>query len=131
MTHPDRLMKDAVLNDVFPGGVLLVSLDGATVFFEAYGSANLFAGRPMTRETVFDLASLTKPLATTLAVMHLLEHSKLSLEQGLGSILPAFNNADKKKIRIEHLLFIIPGFRIIVPIIKGCVKWKPIEEKKR
>ncbi|MBW1724560.1 MAG: serine hydrolase, partial [Deltaproteobacteria bacterium] len=51
MTHVDRLMKDAVLNDVFPGGVLLVSLDGATVFFEAYGSANLFAGRQMTKET--------------------------------------------------------------------------------
>jgi CubicO group peptidase (beta-lactamase class C family) len=38
------------------------------VFFEAYGKANLFSGHPMTRETVFDLASLTKPLATTLAV---------------------------------------------------------------
>ena len=103
MTHPDRLMKEAVLNHVFPGGVLLVSAKGATVFFEAYGSANLFAGRPMTKETVFDLASLTKPLATTLAVMHLLEQSKLSLEQGLGSILPAFNTKDKKKIRKEHL----------------------------
>jgi CubicO group peptidase (beta-lactamase class C family) len=129
MTHPDRLMKDAVLNDVFPGGVLLVSLDGATVFFEAYGSANLFAGRQMTKETVFDLASLTKPLATTLAIMHLLEHSKLSLEQRLGSILPAFKNTDKKEIRIEHLLYHNSGLPDYRPYYKWLCKMEPHRRK--
>jgi len=129
MTHVDRLMKDAVLNDVFPGGVLLVSLDGATVFFEAYGSANLFAGRQMTKETVFDLASLTKPLATSLAIMHLLERSKLSLEQSLGSILPSFNNMDKKKIRIEHLLYHNSGLPDYRPYYKLLCKIEPHRRK--
>jgi len=129
MTHPDRLMKDAVLNRVFPGGVLLVSAEGTTVFFEAYGSANLSVGRPMTKETVFDLASLTKPLATTLAVMHLLAQSKLSLEQGLGSILPAFNNTDKKKIRIEHLLYHNSGLPDYRPYYKRLCKIEPRRRK--
>lgn len=129
MTHADRLMKDAILNDVFPGGVLLVSLDGATVFFEAYGSANLFAGRQMTKETVFDLASLTKPLATTLAIMHLLEQSKLSLEQSLGSILPSFKDTDKKKIRIEHLLYHNSGLPDYRPYYKLLCKIEPHRRK--
>jgi CubicO group peptidase (beta-lactamase class C family) len=119
MTHVDRLMKDAVISGVFPGGVLLVSLEGATVFFEAYGFANLFTGRQMTKETVFDLASLTKPLATTLAVMHLLQNSRLSLKQRLGSILPALKNTDKKEIQIEHLLYHNSG----LPDYRPYYKW--------
>jgi CubicO group peptidase (beta-lactamase class C family) len=129
MTHPDRLMKDAVVNRVFPGGVLLVSAAGATIFFEAYGSANLFSGRPMTKETVFDLASLTKPLATTLAVMYLLKESRLSLEQDLGSILPAFKNSDKKKIRIEHLLYHNSGLPDYHPYYKRLSKMEPRRRK--
>jgi CubicO group peptidase (beta-lactamase class C family) len=129
MTHVDRLMKDAVLNDVFPGGVLLVSLGGATVFFEAYGSANLFAGGQMTKETVFDLASLTKPLATTLAIMHLIEQSRLSLEHSLGSILPSFKNRDKKEIRIEHLLYHNSGLPDYRPYYKLLRKIEPHRRK--
>jgi len=105
MKHVDRLMKGAVENDVFPGGVLLVSLNRNIVFFEAYGYTNLFAGRKTTKETVFDLASLTKPLATTLAVMKLIQQSRLALEQNLGTILSVFKNTDKGKIRIENLLY--------------------------
>ena len=101
----DGLMKDAVFGNVFPGGVLLVSVDGEVVFFEAYGVRNLYTGRPVTKDTVFDLASLTKPLATTLAVMKLIQQSSLTLNQNLGAILPPFNNTDKEKIRIEHLLY--------------------------
>jgi serine-type D-Ala-D-Ala carboxypeptidase len=101
----DGLMKDAVSGNVFPGGVLLVSVDGAVVFFEAYGVENLFSGNPVTKETIFDLASLTKPLATTLAVMKLVQRSDLTLNQTLGSILPSFKNTDKEKIRIEQLLY--------------------------
>jgi CubicO group peptidase (beta-lactamase class C family) len=99
------LMNDAVSGNVFPGGVLLVSVDGEVVFFEAYGVENLFSGNPMTRETIFDLASLTKPLATTLAVMTLVQRSNLTLNQNLGAILPQFKNTDKEKVRIEHLLY--------------------------
>ena len=65
-----HLMQQGLRENVFPGAVLLVGSGDTRLFFEAYGKANLFSDQPMIREAVFDLASLTKPLATTLAVAH-------------------------------------------------------------
>lgn len=100
----NNLMQEAISDGVFPGGVLLVSAADSIIFFEAYGYANQFAGRPMTKDTVFDLASLTKPLATTLAVMRLVSQHKLKLDQSVGSILTRLKNTDKSRITIKHLL---------------------------
>ncbi len=121
----DGLMKDAVSGNVFPGGVLLVSVGGAIVFFEAYGVENLFSGVPATRETIFDLASLTKPLATTLAVMKLVQRSDLTLTQTLGSIIPSFKNSDKENIRIEHLLYHNSGLPDYRPYYKRLQNLDP------
>lgn len=129
MKHIDRLMKDAVANNVFPGGVLLVSQDRDIVFFEAYGHANLFSGRKMTQKTVFDLASLTKPLATTLSAMTLIKQSRLALKDHLGSILPLFKNSDKEKIRIENLLYHNSGFPDYRPYYKLVNKLEPGKRK--
>ena len=129
MKYVNRLMKDAVADNVFPGGVLLVSQDRNIVFFEAYGDANLFSGRKMTKETVFDLASLTKPLATTLAVMELIQHSRLTLKENLGSILPLFQNTDKEKIRIENLLYHNSGLPDYRPYYKMVKKIEPGQRK--
>jgi serine-type D-Ala-D-Ala carboxypeptidase len=129
MKHVNRLMKDAVANQVFPGGVLLVSQDRNVVFFEAYGDANLFSGRKMTRQTIFDLASLTKPLATTLAVMELIRQSRLTLKENLGSILPLFKNTDKEKILVEHLPYHNSGFPDYRPYYKSVKKLEPGQRK--
>jgi CubicO group peptidase (beta-lactamase class C family) len=125
----DGLMKNAVSGNVFPGGVLLVSVGGEVVFFEAYGVENLYTGKPVTKDTVFDLASLTKPLATTLAVMKLIQRSGLTLNQNLGSILPPFKNTDKEKIRIEHLLYHNSGLPDYRPYYKMMRNLKPGKRK--
>jgi serine-type D-Ala-D-Ala carboxypeptidase len=110
MENVHHLMMQALAENVFPGGVLLVFREGTILFFEAYGYANIFSKRPMTRDTIFDLASVTKPLATTLAVMKLVEQGKLDIEQNLGSVLPQFLVSkpglgnEKGKIKIKHLL---------------------------
>lgn len=122
-------MKDAVENNVFPGGVLLVSQDHNIVFLEAYGEANLFSGRKMTKKTIFDLASLTKPLATTLAVMELIQQSRLTLKDHLGSILPLLKNTDKEKIRIENLLYHNSGFPDYRPYYKWINELDPGKRK--
>jgi len=129
MKNVNRLMKDAIQNNVFPGGVLLVSLDRTIVFFDAFGDANLFTGRKTTRKTVFDLASLTKPLATTLAVMKLIQQSKLSLEQNLASILPVFKNTEKENIRIENLLYHDSGFPDYRPYYTSVCELEPGRRK--
>jgi len=104
MSQINDLMIKGVKDKVFPGGVLLVSKNDSIIFFEAYGYANIFSKRIMTKNTIFDLASLTKPLATTLAVMKLIQQEKLDLEQNLGTVLPKFRDTDKKQITVRNLL---------------------------
>lgn len=118
MRQVDRLMKHAVGDDVFPGGVLLVLKNDSVLFFEAYGYADIFSKRLMTRDTIFDLASLTKPLATTLAVMNLIEQNRLGLEQTLESVLPPFKKTDKGPIRIKQLLAHVSGLPDYRPYYK-------------
>lgn len=104
MEQINTLMVQAVQDNVFPGGVLLVFKGNAVTFFEAYGYADIFSKRPVKRDTVFDLASLTKPLATTLAVMKLVQQNRLDIDQTLESVLPQFRDTGKGAINIRHLL---------------------------
>ena len=97
-------MRQGVSDRIFPGGVLLVSRNDRIEFFEAYGCADLFSGRPATRDTIYDLASLTKPLATTLAVMRLIQESRLSLDQPVTSVLPRFPDPAMSRVTFRHLL---------------------------
>jgi CubicO group peptidase (beta-lactamase class C family) len=109
MRHIDRLMRQAISDSIFPGAVLLVSREGSILFFDAYGHANLFSGAAMTKDTIFDLASLTKPLATAVAVMRLVEQGSIRLEQQLGRILSEFVPTDKAQIQLKHLLYHTAG----------------------
>lgn len=109
MDHADGLMRQAIADRVFPGGVLLVADSGSIRFFQAYGVANIYTGRPMTGDIVFDLASLTKPLATTLAVMKLVQQNALTIDQPVADILPEFENTDKAGMRVAHLLAHVSG----------------------
>ena len=104
------LMQKGLRENVFPGAVLLVGKGDTPLFFEAYGMANLFSGQTMTRETVFDLASLTKPLATTLAVVRLADQGRIDLDQPVGKWLPALAGSDKATITARQLLCHQSGF---------------------
>ena len=125
----NSLMEEAVANDIFPGGVLLVAAADSVVFFEAYGYADIFAKRSMDKETVFDLASLTKPLATTLAVMQLVSQHKLRLEQDLGSVLPLLYNSEKSRITLKQLLCHTSGLCDYRPYYESLDKLPPERRK--
>ena len=104
MNRVDQLMHRAIADRVFPGAMLLVWSAGETRFHRAYGYANIFTGYKMKQETVFDLASLTKPLATTLGVMTLIDRGVLDLDRDLETVLPEFGDTEKNRITIKHLL---------------------------
>lgn len=106
----DELMQKGLRDKVFPGAVLLVGQGDAALFFKAYGQANLFSGQPMTTTTVFDLASLTKPLATTLAVMKLADQGRISLDQPVVKWLPEVTGSDKATLTARQLLCHQSGF---------------------
>jgi CubicO group peptidase (beta-lactamase class C family) len=125
MKSIDRLMRQAIAEKIFPGGVLLVSKEGETVFFNAYGVVNLISQAPVARETIFDLASLTKPLATTLAVIRLVQHNQVNLEQHLGQLLPEFERTDKAGVKLKHLLYHnsgLPDYRPYYKALNGIAK---------
>lgn len=100
----DDLMLEGLRESVFPGAVLLAGSGDVPIFFEAYGKADLFSGRSMTRETVFDLASLTKPLATTLAVARLVDQGCIDLDQPVADWLPGLTGSDKATLTARQLL---------------------------
>ena len=125
----DNLMVEATRNFVFPGAVLLFSKKEEILFHKAYGIANIFTSCPVTLNTVFDLASLTKPLATATSIMALVRDGKLSLEDQVGQILPEFKNSEKNEIRIEHLLSHTSGLPGYLPYFKILEKY-PLHERK-
>ena len=98
------LMQQGLAEGVFPGAVLLAGQGDELLCLRAYGQADLFARRPMTVETVFDLASLTKPLATALAVALLVDRGRIELDGPAADWLPALTEPDKARITIRQLL---------------------------
>jgi len=99
-----KLINNAIAADKLPGAVLVIGHDGDTAFHQAYGSRKLAGepgldgspapAEPMTEDTIFDLASLTKILATTTAVMQLYEQGKVQFDDPVQTYLPDFNTAN-------------------------------------
>jgi CubicO group peptidase (beta-lactamase class C family) len=125
-----HLMQQAVEEKVFPGGVLLVARAGSIVFLEAFGVTDLFTGEKTRIETVYDLASLTKPLATTLAVMHLIQNGRLTLESRIGEIIGEYKGTDKETIRIQNLLCHNAGLEDYLPFYRQ-IKGKRFDQRKK
>ncbi len=91
-----RKMSEGVESGVFPGGVLLIAHNGKISFHKAFGFAQLFPAKiPLTIHTLFDLASLTKPLATTTATALLIGAGLLSLNDPVSKFILAFKRGNK------------------------------------
>lgn len=107
----DVLIGKAISEKAIPGAVVVVGRRGKIAYAKAFGDRALLPARePMTRETVFDLASLTKPVATASAVLILVERSKLRLDDPLVKYLPEFDNHGKGNITVEQILRHRAGF---------------------
>jgi uncharacterized protein YbbC (DUF1343 family) len=106
----DAVMHQAIDRGELPGAVILVVHGDRVVFRKAYGlRSRKPAEIPMTVDTVFDLASLTKPVATATSIMLLLEQGKLRLSDRVVDYLPGFGQHGKDKITLEHLLLHTSG----------------------
>jgi len=101
----DATMQQAVSAGQIPGGVLLVVHNGKTVFRKAYGDRQIEPSREKaTLDTIYDLASLTKCVATTSAVVRLLEEGRIRLNAPVAEYLPEFGQNGKGDITIRELL---------------------------
>lgn len=86
-------MNEGVKNNELPGAVVLIARNGKLVMFESYGFRDKDAKVAMTNDTIFRIASMTKPIVT-LAAMMLMEEGKLTLADRVSTYIPAF--ADTK-----------------------------------
>src|SRR5579875_2890332 len=100
----DAILNDAVQSGLIPGGVVIIGHNGQVIYRKAYGSRSLIPRRtPMTVDTIFDAASLTKVVATTPCIMKLFEAGKLRLDDPVTKYLPEFEGG-KSAITIRLLM---------------------------
>jgi len=115
----ERALEEAAQRGVFPGAVLLVSRGGETLLEHAAGSRSLEPDRhPMRADVVFDLASLTKPLATTLAVLLLVKDRRLTLDDRVTRFFHNFGVHGKTHVTFRHLLTHASGLAAYRPYYK-------------
>jgi uncharacterized protein YbbC (DUF1343 family)/CubicO group peptidase (beta-lactamase class C family) len=100
----DTIINEAVTTGLIPGGVLVIGRDGQVLYKKAYGSRALIPNRePMTVDTIFDAASLTKVMATTPSVMKLFEAGKIRIDDPVTKYLPEFQGG-KSDITVRLLM---------------------------
>jgi uncharacterized protein YbbC (DUF1343 family)/CubicO group peptidase (beta-lactamase class C family) len=118
----DAVIEQAIQEKQVPGAVLIIGHDGAVIYRKAYGERALEPRRePMTLDTVFDLASLTKVIATTTAVMQLVEQGKVRLNDPVAKYLPEFAQNGKEDITVRQLLTHFSGLE---PDLNLKIPWE-------
>lgn len=117
----DPLVESYIAENIFPSAQVLIAKDGKVIFDKAYGNAQLYEGEnfesvdnpeahkienpiPAETDTLYDLASVTKVVATTQAIMKLNSEGKLNLEDKVVDYLPDFGKNGKEAITIAQLL---------------------------
>lgn len=117
----DALVQQQVNDLAVTGAVLLIGHNGHVVHQKAFGYRVLSPRRePMTTDTIFDLASLTKVVATTPSVMRLVQYGQIRLEDPLARFIPDFGMNGKDSITIRQLMTHFSGLR---PDLELNVAW--------
>ena len=111
LAEMDAVIEQAIANKKCPGGVLWVEHRGAS-YHKAYGHRALFpALEPMTEDTIFDAASLTKVIACTPAIMLLIERGQVKLDAAVQIYIPEFTGGGKEDITVRQLMTHTSGLR--------------------
>jgi uncharacterized protein YbbC (DUF1343 family)/CubicO group peptidase (beta-lactamase class C family) len=120
----DAQMREAVDSGLIPGGVVIVGQRDRILHRKAYGNRALFPSKlPMTEDTIFDAASLTKVVATTTAVAKLFEQGRIRLADPVTRYLPEFQGG-KSNVTVRDLLVHFSGLRPDVDLVP---KWNGYE----
>ncbi len=114
----DAAVNDAIRRGVFPGAVVVVGTASHVLVCKGYGhfTWSPLSPVPSPDSTLFDLASLTKVIATTPAVMRLVDDGRLSLASPVNEYLPGFVGDDKERVTVRHLLEHRSGLRAFLPL---------------
>lgn len=117
----DSIIEDAIKKKAMPGAVVLVAKNGKIAYEKAFGFQSYETQEPIYPSTIYDLASITKILATTVSVMKLYDEGRFDLNQTLGYYLPYVRGTNKEKILIRDLLLHQGGLQAWIPFYRETI----------
>ena len=111
----DSVAEQLIQVKAAPGAQILVVKNGTVIFDRSYGHIDEQKSSPVTSETVYDLASITKVAATTLAAMFLHSRGELDMDKTLGDYLPELKSSNKGAILLKDLMAHEAGLKAFIP----------------
>ncbi len=121
LTFIDAIAEDAIAKGAAPGAVVLVAKDGKIAYYKTYGSFSYDKAEPVTTESIYDMASVTKICATTISVMKLYDEGKLDFKKKLGDYLPWVKGSNKENLALENILLHQAGLVAYIPFYKETI----------
>ncbi|HPH24510.1 MAG TPA: glycoside hydrolase family 3 N-terminal domain-containing protein, partial [Chitinophagaceae bacterium] len=126
----DTIALNAIEKGAAPGMVVLVAKDGKVAYEKAFGYTNFDKQEAINKDMLYDLASVTKISATTVAVMKLYEEGKIDLEKTLGDYIDWTKGTDKAPLKVKDILLHQAGLYPFIPFyreVMDSVTGKPLE----
>lgn len=114
----DSYLESSYRGGIFPGCRLLVAKDGKVFYDKSFGYLKNDRKNTVDINTVYDIASVTKVAATTIAIMKLYEEGKIDLNANLGNYLPITRGTDKEYLKIKDILLHQAGLKSWIPFYK-------------
>ncbi|MBO7445506.1 MAG: serine hydrolase [Bacteroidales bacterium] len=111
----DQMLQKGINDKIYPGCVVLAMKDGKMLYHKAFGHFTYDKQDKVTVQTMYDIASVTKTAATTLAVMKLYDDHRFALTDPIGQYLPYLKGTDKANITIAELLTHTSGLTAFIP----------------
>lgn len=115
----DEIVSNGINEHAFPGAQVLIGNNEDILYQKSYGNFTYEeTSAPVTGDCIFDLASLTKVIATTPAIMQLYEAQKINLDDKVSKFIPEFGNNGKEEITVLNLLVHNSGLKAFIPFYK-------------
>lgn len=118
----DSIANDGILKKAYPGCQVLVAKNGVVIYHKAFGYHTYEKDLPVRLTDLYDLASITKVAATTLAVMRLHDEKKIEPEKHLSKYLNYLNGTDKNRMTVREVMAHQAGLQPWIPFYKSTIK---------
>ncbi|GHT55833.1 beta-N-acetylglucosaminidase [Bacteroidia bacterium] len=115
----ESIVQEGINNQAFPGCQVLVAKDGVVVYNQSFGAFDYSGARPVRNTDVYDLASVTKTLATLPAIMKLYDTKKITLSDKISRFVPELKHTDKENLTIQSALFHETRLPAFLPFYKS------------
>lgn len=121
LVNLDNFIRSCISQGAFPGCQVFAAKDGEIIYQKNFGYFSYDRMQPVTDSSLFDIASVTKVAATTLAIMKLYEEGKINIDAYLRNYLPFVKGTSKEYITIKDLLLHQAGLKAFIPFYKKTI----------